>query len=70
MIEISKQMAIYPFNKWVFDDTLKNINEDRKCKRCGCKPTKEGYDAYLGYIKNANPACCGHGIYKPYIIYK
>lgn len=29
-------------------------------------PTKEGYDACLGYIKGAKSACCGHGIEEPY----
>jgi hypothetical protein len=30
-------------------------------------PTKEGYDACLGYLKNVIHACCGHGVQERYI---
>ena len=30
-------------------------------------PTKEGYDACLGYIEGAMSACCGHGVEKGYV---
>jgi hypothetical protein len=33
-------------------------------------PTKEGYDACLGYIEGAKSACCGHGVEEGYIVYK
>ena len=42
---------------------------ERPCKRCGCSPTKEGYDACLGYIEGATSACCGHGVEKGFIMY-
>lgn len=52
------------FSLWV----VHILNDSRPCKRCGRMPTKEGYDACLGYIKGAKSACCGHGIEKPYIL--
>jgi len=46
------------------------IAEDRECRRCGRKPTPEGYDACLGHIPGAKHACCGHGVKEGYIIYE
>lgn len=31
-------------------------------------PTKEGYDACIGYVEGVKSACCGHGIEKSYTI--
>lgn len=49
------------------DDTLVNENE-KPCARCGRMPTKEGYDACLGYIEGATSACCGHGVEPGYVL--
>jgi hypothetical protein len=55
---------------WVYSDTKEPIKDnERPCARCGRLPTKEGYDACLGYIKGASSACCGHGKEKGYIVY-
>lgn len=54
---------------WRYSDNDEIFDDGRPCKRCGKHPTKEGYDACLGYIKGAKHACCGHGIEKGYIIY-
>ena len=61
---------IYLNNLWVYFDTHESILTERPCKRCGKLPTKEGHDACLGNIPNVVSACCGHGIEKPYIIFK
>ncbi|MGL4571779.1 MAG: hypothetical protein ACRCVJ_12020 [Clostridium sp.] len=53
-------------NKWFYKDNNEEIREDRPCKRCGCNPTKEGYDACLGFVKGKTSACCGHGVEKGY----
>lgn len=55
--------------QWVYIDNENPINFGRPCKKCGRMPTKEGYDACLGYIPGAVNACCGHGAIKPFIIY-
>ena len=54
---------------WRYSDNDEIFDDSRPCKRCGKHPTKEGYDACLGYIKGATHACCGHGIEKGYVIY-
>ena len=36
-------------------------DEERPCIRCGKYPTREGYDACMGYVENASSVCCGHG---------
>lgn len=53
-------------SNWRYSDTDEVLDDSRPCKRCGRMPTKEGYDACLGYIKGAKSACCGHGIEEPY----
>lgn len=53
---------------WCYSDNHKIADDSRPCKRCGRMPTKEGYDACLGYIKGAKSACCGHGVEDPYVI--
>lgn len=55
---------------WRYPDNGKITDDSRPCKRCGRMPTKEGYDACLGYIKGAISAYCGHGVVKPYILRK
>jgi hypothetical protein len=47
---------------WYYCDNNKILDAERSCKRCGRKPTKEGYDACLGYIEGVESACCGHGV--------
>lgn len=55
-------------NKWVYEDNLDPITVERPCKKCGKLPTKEGYDACLGFVPGATSACCGHGLYEAYYI--
>ena len=54
---------------WRYSDNNEIVNDTRPCKKCGCSPTKEGYDACLGHIDGAIYACCGHGAEKGYIMY-
>ena len=66
----SRGWDIYHDGKdWRYSDNNKIFDDSRPCKKCGQHPTKEGYDACLGYIKGAKHACCGHGIEKGYIVY-
>ena len=55
-------------DKWYYSDTNEEWKDDRPCKKCGKYPTKEGYDACLGFIKGTKSACCGHGVKESYII--
>ena len=54
---------------WLWEDTKKSVKEERPCKHCGRMPTSEGYDACLGYIKNAKSACCGHGEEESFVVF-
>lgn len=54
-------------NVWKFADNQKPVEGGRPCRRCGRWPTKEGYDACLGYISGAKHACCGHGVEEGFI---
>lgn len=54
---------------WRYLDSGKIAEDSRPCKKCGRFPTKEGYDACLGYVEGATSACCGHGVDKPIRIY-
>ena len=54
---------------WRYCDNNEIDNDSRPCKKCGRLPTKEGYDACLGYIKGAISACCGHGVEEGYVMY-
>ena len=54
---------------WRYSDNNEIVNDTRPCKKCGCSPTKEGYDACLGHIDGATSACCGHGVEKGFIMY-
>lgn len=56
--------------EWYFLDTHEKDNGERACKRCGRKPTKDGFDACLGHVKGAKSACCGHGTEQPYVVMK
>jgi len=55
---------------WRYIDNNQIDCGQRPCKRCGKSPTREGYDACIGYIENASSACCGHGAEQSYIISK
>lgn len=57
-------------DKWIYADTGKSAEIERSCVRCGKMPTPEGHDACLGTIPGVVFACCGHGVEKPYTIYK
>lgn len=61
---------IFKNNKWVYLDNGKSIDDKRPCKKCGCYPTDEGYDACLGHIPGVKSACCGHGIESEKILIK
>lgn len=50
---------------WRYLDNNEVADDSRPCKRCGEFPTKEGYDACIGYVDGAISACCGHGVDKP-----
>ena len=65
-IGYSRGHKIY-FNgvEWLYCGTNKPEDEMRPCARCGRKPTPEGYDACIGYVKGALSVCCGHGVSKP-----
>jgi hypothetical protein len=62
----------YDFNnhEWVYSDTKESIATIKKCVKCKCKPTKEGYDSCLGFLPNVSSACCGHGKNTPFAILK
>lgn len=59
----------YDGENWRYVDNNEILNDSRTCKKCGCMPTKEGYDACLGQIKGSKSACCGHGVEKSYVVY-
>ena len=54
--------------KWIYADTGESIEKERPCIRCNRLPTKEGYDACLGYIEGVSSACCGHGKEEEFIM--
>ena len=58
----------YINNQWMYVDNRKILDISRPCKKCGKKPTKEGYDTCLGKIKGVKSACCGHGVEDKYIM--
>lgn len=53
---------------WRYCDNNKIADDSRPCKKCGRMPTKEGYDACLGYMQEVKAACCGHGVSSKYIM--
>ena len=52
----------YDGTNWRYIDNNKIADDSRPCKKCGQYPTKDGYDACLGYIDGVKSACCGHGM--------
>ena len=67
---ITGHKTYYDGNNWRYcDNNVKIEDEIRKCPRCGRFPTKEGYDACIGYVEGAKSVCCGHGVGKPILIY-
>jgi len=62
-------VVIYDWDKkeWLYVDTLESAKTERPCIRCGEMPTKEGYDACLGFLEGVKNACCGHGVTEEYI---
>lgn len=62
---------IYYNNKdkqWYYLDDNSIADDSRPCKKCGKYPTKEGYDACIGYLEGVKSACCGHGVQEDFII--
>ncbi|KKN88350.1 hypothetical protein LCGC14_0249130 [marine sediment metagenome] len=59
---------IYIDGKWLYEDTREVVNNRRICKRCGRRPTTEGYDPCLGKLRGVSSACCGHGIQEGFVI--
>ena len=58
----------YDGKDWRYLDDNQIYDDLRPCKRCGRKPTAEGYDACLGHIDGVISACCGHGVEDPYFV--
>lgn len=58
---------IWDGTNWRHEDDNSKHDDSRACITCGRRPTKEGYDACLGFIKHSTSACCGHGVDKPYV---
>ena len=61
--------AIFVNNEWCYEDG-ESAQVERPCIRCGKFATANGYDACLGYVADAEHACCGHGVKPMYIKYK
>ena len=59
---------VFENGKWYYADNMSIYDDSRPCKKCSCYPTKEGYDACIGYIEGAKQACCGHGVEEEYVI--
>jgi hypothetical protein len=57
--------------RYIDENGLDNDKQERPCKHCGKNPTKEGYDACLGFLPNIAHACCGHNgkIQSPYAMF-
>jgi len=58
-------LVYYDGEFWRYQDNGKVVDDDRPCKRCGEKPTEEGYDACKGHVKGGFSICCGHGAHEP-----
>jgi hypothetical protein len=54
---------------WRYADTGEPLG-GRACVKCGCQPTPDGHDACLGTLPGVIHACCGHGVEKPYAIFR
>jgi len=61
---------IYSHNgrNWFYFDDGSVADDSRPCKRCGRKPTPEGYDACTGHVPGAISVCCGHGVKEPILM--
>lgn len=53
---------------WIYSDTKEGISHTKECRKCGYKPTLEGYDSCVGFLKGVISACCGHGVENPYAV--
>lgn len=71
MVTAHKRGHLIYFNgkQWLYANDNHPIIEERPCVRCGKMPTKEGYDACIGYLPGAISACCGHGVERPYAVF-
>ena len=63
-------VLLWDNDHWIYEDNGEIFLDDcqRPCKKCGRMPTKEGFDACLGYLEGVKYACCGHGITERFII--
>ena len=52
----------YGITKWVYCDTLEQINEDRPCAKCNAIFKRNTPDPCFGYLEHVTGACCGHGV--------
>lgn len=66
----SRGHKIYYDKVWRYYDDNSIFDDSRSCTRCGKYPNKDGSDSCLGHIDGIISACCGHGVEKPYRIYK
>ena len=69
-----ENMTLLEYNKihgvpqWIYCDTLKPIDWDRPCVRCGAVIAKGTPDPCYGQMEGVTGACCGHGdVKKQYI---
>jgi len=51
--------------RWVYKDSGSIADDSRLCPKCNKPPTKEGYDACLGFVEGFKSVCCGHGVHDP-----
>ncbi len=61
-------VIVFRQDKWFYQDNGLEAMGERACKRCGRRPTPEGYDACTGYIEGAVSVCCGHGVERSVLI--
>ena len=54
--------------EWIYSDTGLPDDGRRACRRCGRRPTPEGYDACLGFVEGVSSACCGHGVEPSFVM--
>lgn len=65
---IRGRLCYYDGDQWRHKDDDESVSDI--CPRCNLPPTKEGYDACLGFIPGVHSACCGHGVEGGYIVTK
>ena len=59
--------------KWIYSDGTNAHGEEkqaRKCPNCDKLQTAKGHDACLGELDGVIAACCGHGVTKPYVMFR